>query len=483
MSANPGEKAVEVEGDSRSFNIRNVVDRFAYGLFLFAAVLAPLPFGSKSPFWLMVWTTFAAIALLLADGRRLNAGSARVFLCVFVVFLSYLIVALAQLATPATLALEIWGQMWLALGIEGASYSVAVKDAPFIFLLRPLLCLTVFAAALIFSSDDEKARWLLRSVAAVTVLGGIVGLVALMFDIRALRPFDQGGSLVAFFVSKNTSAIYLGSGFLILFAILALKIRSVLRDGGEVRSVKSVLSSSESRILMVCAAILLVLLPLTLSRAGLILTIALASLASLTLFAGQVKKKPWVLPVLALGTLATLFVLTGNQLHERLVKRGLEDQNRVAVYEIMVESIGEHPLLGMGLGTFRNVFPSLRTEELGMKGIWDLGHSTPLELAFEGGLPLVFVVLAFFILCGALLVRGIKRRPDDPYILAALLVGLLGALHSCIDFSLQLPGYAAEYMALTGLGVGRAMLPAERARRYIRSSRRRQSTLPRVPNS
>lgn len=470
MSENPDARTVQAQLSPRHLDVRSTLDQLAFILFMVAVLLSPLPFGSKSPFWLMVWTTFSASALLLADGRRLDAGCARILLGIFFIFLSYLVVALLQTAMPAVLPLEIWDEMWRALGMEGPALSVSVKDAPFIFLLRPLLCLTVFATALIFSSDDLKAWWVTRCVAALAVLGGIVGLIALMFGIKALRPFDQGGALVAFFANKNTSAIYLGSGFLILFAILVLKVRSVLRDGGRGRAVKSMLSSTENKTLLIGAAIVLVLLPLTLSRAGLILTIAVAFGAALILFAGQVRKKPWVVPGLALAALAVLFVLTGDQWRARQARIGLEDGNRTVAYEIMVDSIGEHPLLGLGLGTFRHVFPSLRTEELGMRGTWDLGHSTPLELAFEGGLPLALVVVTSFVLLGALLLRGVRRRPDDPYILAALLVGLLGALHSCVDFSLQLPGYAAQYMAITGLGVGRSMLPAARIRRRVRSS-------------
>lgn len=444
--------------------------RVGFVVFLLMVVLAPVPYGSKAPFWIVVWTALAGFVLLLADARRIERRHALMLCGAFLVLLAYLIVAWLQSVVPAVLPLDIWEQMWQVLGESGPLRSVAVRDAPSLFFLRPLLLLCVFSSAVIFSVEERNAWWLLRAVPAFTCIAAVVGLIALVLEIRELRPFDQGGSLVAFFVNRNTSATYMGSGFLILLALAVVQVRSAARRGNLAQAWKSVFATTENRILLFGLSLLFVLLPLTLSRAGLGITTVLAAATCIVFFVRRIRRW-WVALGLFLAFFAAIYLLSGDQWRARQALVGFSSGDRTVVYGIMLSSILEHPLLGMGLGTFASVFPAFRTDDLGVRGIWDLGHSTPLELTFEGGVPLALVVLSFFAVCAGVLVQGVRRRPDDPYILAALLVGLLGALHSTIDFSLQLPGYAIEYMAVTGLGVGRALASAPAADRS-RSRRR-----------
>ena len=204
----------------------------------------------------------------------------------------------------------------------------------------------------------------------------------------------------------------------------------------------------------------------------------LVAVGTTALIFGRQTGRWWHLVVALLGVFAVVFVLSGQEWRMRQAQVGLESEARFVVYEIMIGSILAHPLLGLGLGTFPETFPALRTDALGASKIWDLGHSTPLELAFEGGLPLALLVGAFVVLCAVVLVRGARRRPEDPYVLAGLLVGLLGLAHSSIDFSLQMPGYAVIYMAIVGAGVARALLPAEQRRRRSRRTSSRAKDEP-----
>ena len=50
--------------------------------------------------------------------------------------------------------------------------------------------------------------------------------------------------------------------------------------------------------------------------------------------------------------------------------------------------IADHPWFGTGLGTFVWSFPAYRSANISLWGVWDLAHSTPLELAADLGLPL-----------------------------------------------------------------------------------------------
>ena len=73
-------------------------------------------------------------------------------------------------------------------------------------------------------------------------------------------------------------------------------------------------------------------------------------------------------------------------------------------------------------------------------GVFYQAHSTPLEIAAELGLPLAGLM---------------RRRRDAVYPIAATGVGLLGRLHSLVDFPLQLPGFAIVFTA--GLGLAQSL--------------------------
>ena len=92
-----------------------------------------------------------------------------------------------------------------------------------------------------------------------------------------------------------------------------------------------------------------------------------------------------------------------------------------------------------------------------MRGVWDLAHSTPLELAADLGLPLATVIgLAWIVILGVLIRGALRRRRDGIVPLAALAVALIGLLHSMVDFSLQIPGYAIVAFAVVGVGLGQS---------------------------
>ncbi|MGA7799245.1 MAG: O-antigen ligase domain-containing protein, partial [Gammaproteobacteria bacterium] len=106
---------------------------------------------------------------------------------------------------------------------------------------------------------------------------------------------------------------------------------------------------------------------------------------------------------------------------------------------------------------FAWAFPAYRPSDISMRGIWDMAHSTPLQLASEMGLPLAGAVVAGWLAGFWILFRGIMTRRRDTIIpLAAFSTALIAVLHSCIDFSLQLTGYSAVIFAFVGVGLSQS---------------------------
>lgn len=437
-----------------------VIDRMAFWLFLAMVMLCPLPDGSVDLAWLAIWTGVAAVVVLFMNYRDLPRAAGLLIGGLFMVIGAYALVAYLQSTSPGPLPLPIWSETSALLGVEVPPLSSSVRDAPLIFFGRPLLAALVLMAGIVFGSDRRRASQVSWVVVGAACIFGAIGAIALLFSLRALRPFDQGGSLTAFFINKNTTATYLGSAFLIAATLVMVPVRAKLQERATLSSIFSSPASRQIMLLSAAALFLLVLVPLTKSRGGLILTLLIALAAFASSLRGAMRN--WmVIGVSVLGVFALVYAVSGEAWRARQATVGFDSLGRTDAYLAELTAIMEHPLLGLGFGSFAETFPRYRPPELGIIGLFDIGHSTPLELAYEGGLPLAFTVAAFVAVCALVLARGLIRRPNDPFILSGLLVGLLGILHSSFDFSLQIPGYLIIYLAVVGIALGRALLPVD----------------------
>jgi O-antigen ligase len=141
---------------------------------------------------------------------------------------------------------------------------------------------------------------------------------------------------------------------------------------------------------------------------------------------------------------------------------GLADEGRLETYRSTLRMIADHPWFGTGLGTFAYAFPAYRSANVSVWGVWDLAHNTLLEVAADMGLPIAALVVVAWLVIFAVLIRGaLIRRRDLIVPVAALSVGLLAVLHSLVDFTLQMPGYAIVAMSLIGAGLAQSF-PSEK---------------------
>ena len=466
------EASPDVRGRRR--RVRSLPDRIGFWVFLAMVVLAPVPDGSVALLWVQVWTAFAAVSVLLISYRDVSRGAALVLGGLLIVIAAYALVAFLQSIYTGPAPLAIWSEI---LGMDIPPLSGSVRHSPLLFLGRPLLAALVLTAAVVIGPDRKRADLVLRAIVGAACLYGFIGLVGFVFDSDSLRPFDQNGSLTTFFLNKNTSAIYLGSAALI---VLALLLPRALAAAHENKPLSSMFSGEGGRRRIIAASaglFLVVLLPLTLSRAGVVLTLLAAIGAIVSKLRLRRRASIFKLAFGILVLLSLVYGLSGGAWRERQAKLGFDILGRYDAYEMMLGAIADRPLIGYGLGSFAESFPQFRTEDLGTLAVFDIGHSTPLELTFEGGVPLALVVFAFVALCGGLMVRGAIRRPSDPYILAGVLVGIIGVLHTSFDFPLQIPGFLIIYLAVVGIALGRSFLPREE-RKLVRKRVLRRPAAP-----
>ncbi|MEJ2123023.1 MAG: O-antigen ligase family protein, partial [Alphaproteobacteria bacterium] len=158
--------------------------------------------------------------------------------------------------------------------------------------------------------------------------------------------------------------------------------------------------------------------------------------------------------------------VSGEDLRRRLLGGTLGNDSRFAIYELTLDAISDSPVLGMGYGTYPQVFELYRYDRYEFLHPARKAHNTYLENALELGIPaatlLTIAVLAIVGMCTA----GTRRRRRDPeYAAAAVAVSVSLGLHSLIDFSLQIPAVAATFAFLLGLGCAQSW-STQPARRF-----------------
>jgi O-antigen ligase len=196
---------------------------------------------------------------------------------------------------------------------------------------------------------------------------------------------------------------------------------------------------------------------LTGSRGGLLST-TLGLIALLAAFAAAPAERFRPVAVLisaaAIAAIA-VFVYSGDKTAERLAELDLENIQRLSVYELTLEAIGDKPWLGTGYGTFEDVFRIYRDERI--SGINDKAHNTYLENALELGLPAAgLLFLSIAALFGRCLIGVRVRQRNAIYPCIGVGATVLIAAHATVDFSLQNPAVAATYALLMGAAVAQS---------------------------
>jgi O-antigen ligase len=309
----------------------------------------------------------------------------------------------------------------------------------------------------------ERFLWTL--VAAGTGYA-IYGLTVHLNDLRQILWIDKytyWESLTSTFISRNSYAAYAGLGLVVTVGLLLERLRQIQLPAHLGRRGRLVyfLDHLGFAIWALAAAFLVILaaLLLTGSRGGFLAT--LAGLVAVLFTVGGGSRLRLGLAVVALvGLAGFVAVQSGTLMQQRMgsVEQEIEETgSRLQLWGLTLQGIAERPLAGSGLGSFPALYLELRGEDQGAQLNQYRAHSTYLEIALEAGVP---AALLFFGGLGAILAlqlrslgrAGVERR--YPGIAAAATLVL--AVHSLIDFPVQMPAIAITFAAVAGLGLAQS---------------------------
>jgi O-antigen ligase len=386
-----------------------------------ALILAPLFFGSVDLFWVAVWTMLLSIRALCGIALRMEAGQSRIFYAFLGLCCAYGLVCILQVLPLGLSALNdpTWNRANELLGLGALPRISSRAEIPPLAAGHFLLFATSFINGFCIGTSRRNSATLIQ-FAQYSILGYVIyGMAALIFTPNMVlwaTKLAYRGSLTATFINHNTAGTFVGAGAIMWFCSAFSSLQSVrfssLRMLLLTRSNEHLAFKIISRSVAALACFFALLL--TGSRGGLISSCIGLLVAIILLISNQQKLRFWHSLLLGGVALAVTVALLSQM--GRIGSQGLFDDARWSVYEFCVEAIRQRPLMGAGVGTFADLFPSLRTNNFSSWGVWDYAHSTILEIAVEMGIPIaamvVIAALASLVILGHAAVRskGRSRR-------------------------------------------------------------------------
>jgi O-antigen ligase len=427
-------------------------------------ILAPLFFGSVDLFWIAVWTTLLSVSVLCGFAAPMETRQSRILLGFLALCGIYTLVAIIQITPHLVDQLNdpSWRRVNDLLGVDAPPRISSRAEMPLLAVGHFLLFATSFISGFSVGTSPRNSDRLIRFAQYSVLIFAIYGLAALILTPNMVLwapKLAYHGSLTATFINHNTAATFVGAGAILWFcsAFSSLRqsfrfssIRLLLLNRANEQLVFRLLARSGGA--LTCFFALL----LTGSRGGLICSCLGLLVAIIMMLVDRQKTRFWHVMLWATAALAVAVALLSRI--GRIGSQGLIDDARWSVYGFCVEAIRQRPLLGAGLGTFEDLFPSLRTDDFYSWGVWDYAHSTILEIAVEMGIPVAAMVVIAALASLLILARAaVKSEGRSRRALAAITgIAVLSYLHSMIDFSLQIPGYLVLFGVLLGCGLARA---------------------------
>jgi hypothetical protein len=439
-------------------------DRVATYCLCAVIALVPFPFGSTSPRVIAVWVLLLSLVLGLASFRRLTSRDVWFLSGFATLAASWAFVAFEQISARPILAKELFNSIWSqAATITGRNLEESISVArhqPFFSAGSQIACMLSMICGFLVGRDRSAAYLLLKTFAGAGLVYAIYGILAFAFWPDYLLwqyKFGYYDSLIATFTNRNVAAVYFGAATIAWLLILGRTLQIAPAGHASGRDFVDALLSHISRRTAICLTASLVVVSalfMTGSRAGSILSLLAISGSVATLYRRRLGMPGMAMFPLCAACAIIIALVFGSRISQRFSLEGFFDSERWNVYISTLRIIGDHPWLGTGLGTFRWAFPGYRSGDSAISGIWEQAHSTTLEIASEMGIPFAVLLVAIWLMVFLILGQGMLRRKRDQILpIAAFWIGLLGAIHSQIDFSLQIPGFSVAVCTLVGMGL------------------------------
>jgi O-antigen ligase len=325
------------------------------------------------------------------------------------------------------------------------------------------------------SRERERAQRLFDAVIVIGALYVIYAFGLAVADVAQARliyhqslpnPFLSGP-----FMLHNTFATYCGLAALAAVSrFFALSSSSLIENKGPRRFFLSLIQFTFDRRAphLIAALLLFSAVAASASRGGFAaMTAGLIAMAVISIgLARRRERRSWSTIAMGITLVPFLaFIITNS---EKLAQRfaavldaGTVDDIRLALWAAAVRMIESAPLRGLGLGTFQDAYPLYAQKVFPF--LMDKAHCDYLELAAGIGLPAAIccwlAIGCFALYC----LRGVfVRHRDRFFAMTGFCAVTLVAVHSAVDFSVQIPAVGLSFATLLGIGLAQSRSSASR---------------------
>jgi O-antigen ligase len=420
-------------------------------------VVAVLFFGGTEP------VSFAAVEVLLFGTaawiivKRATKPVQRPMLFAVPVFLG--LWALLQICpVPAGMARVIGGS-WI--GTNGPTMLSLAPYQTRVELLVLLTCLVAFFLAVCVTGERKRRRRLAYVLVIVGVAEAFYGLVQYLANWQVIWWYSKKYDLqeaTGTYINRNHFAGLLEMilPFAVCFALYEGEKLGFNRTHHVQRSRRAGPTISSASLWLAVAVVLMAALVFSRSRMGI-----LAAIGSLiVVFSLNALQRRTVPVAIGLGFVVLSLSLAGwiglRPALTRFEDLGQEmpgqQETRLSIWPGALKLIGEHPVIGNGLGTFPIAYTRYQTSFLGQ--YVNHAHNDYLEFASDLGIPAALVlfgsVVWFLIRATRISFRAESRFERN---LSLACVGSIVAilLHSLTDFNLYIPANALVFAVILGL--------------------------------
>lgn len=416
---------------------------------------APLPFGGVYADSWVIWG-IACGALGSATLWRATQREALAQTSGVIVLAAALWVTLLAYLAVQSLPLVPWGKDAIAAAeIEGQLSVTPLFSA--MMLLRQTTYFTIAASLFWLAQHERTRRALLLALLASGMAYAIYGLIALQTGdtILGMAKWTYQGSATGPFVNRNSFATYLASTAMICLGLVA----SIVVQGSRAAETRTRRDSGTTALVLTTSYFfLLVTIVATQSRMGLLACLCgSGAIAVAAILITRRLQHALIFGTAALAAFAAAIYLVGAGLLTRIESFGFSFGERLELYRQVLQMIGQRLWTGWGGGSFEVAFRTVQSDELTSTLLWDRAHNSYLSLWSElgvvfGSIPIVLVA----IVCMMILRRLAGAQRSLPALLTGLGAITVSAVHSLVDFSLEIPAIAMQFTAILAIAAGAA---------------------------
>ena len=345
--------------------------------------------------------------------------------------------------------------VWLVLGITGYAFIRSFLPSIHFSAMKELTKVVLYCSVFFLFINNLRRRKSIKFF-AMCLIG-----IALLISFYAIAQFMTGSEKI-FWVQQpeiynhRASGTYICPNHLAGFLEMVLPLALALTISGRLGQIQKIYVGFASVILLGGIAV-------TISRAGYVSALVALALVLCNLYKLPKYRIPAILATLLVLIGLGWFLMGKSQVQSRfdeLLNATQLEEGRGAIFQSSLPMVGEHPLLGMGLGSYDTRMYHYISEKIQNAPLF--AHSDYLQFIIEWGiigfilllLLLANMIWGVFKTMRYFAQKGSNSSRDSSR--AALFLGAAAAmvaimLHSFVDFNMHVPANALTAVALFAL--------------------------------